>query len=1123
MRGEDHPLAPRRAGLEGSSNVTVNTPAIVVALGVMLMSLPSLRMAVSREARASSGSQSPSRAGLTADDRDRVRAMLRDGRYAEAEAAARKILADVEAHAGRDGLDTALVLDLLVECLWRGGSPESQEATVLAERAVQIKEKTLGPRHLELARSLQNQAALFRMTARYEEAKPLYERAVTITEKSLGAEHPDMARPVYNLACLLMDMSRFSEAKPLFARALRLTEKTLGPDHLNVAVILNAYANLLTVTGDYAAAKSGYERVVSIREKGLGPEHHEVASSLNNLAYLLWNMGDFTGARSQYERALAGREAVLGAEHPLVAQTLHNLGRLMLDTGDYREAGVLFERALVIRETVLGTQHPEVADTLESLGVLAQVRGDRDHARALHERSLRIREASLGSGSSDVASSLDSLAGLLWEGGGRQKARELAERALAVREKTLGASHPEVAESLRNLARFLEGAEPSERAASLYVRALAIQEGALGPRHPAVAVTLVDYAGLLAAAGQASRAFDLALQAEAVSREHIRLTVRTLAERQALRYLAVKAAGLDLVLSLAGSDLRTTDGVAGRAWDSLIRSRALVLDEMAARHAVAEPSRDQGIAHLVQDVSTTRERLAHLVVRGATREHAEGYRRLLDEARNEAERAERALAEKSLGFREALDKQRVGLKEVAASLPPRSAVVAFALHDGADAGVSHPGYLAFILPTGGQRPRLVPLGPASEIGDLVSRWRRIVTRGAAMESRKQQPDETDHRAAGKALRQRIWDPLAGSLGSPDRVFIVPDGVLHLLDFSALPVGDSGYLVESGPLIHYLSAERDLVYLGAPGRRGVGLLAVGGPAFDAVSSVAALERSGDSSRHREEDHAQRGASRGEQSGCGRFASHRFEPLPASASEAEYVASAWKRSGLMTNAANRVPAETDFTSLAEVMLLQGVEASEAAIKEMAPGRRVLHLATHGFFLAGECNSGLMPSRGIGGLALAPADRALVPRVENPLLLSGLALGGANHRADAGPEEEDGILTAEEIAALPLAGVEWAVLSGCDTGLGEVNAGEGVLGLRRAFHIAGARTVIMSLWAVGDEPARDWMQELYSARLIDRLDTPQAVRRANLTMLRRLREQGSEPHPLRWAGFVAAGDWR
>jgi CHAT domain-containing protein len=178
----------------------------------------------------------------------------------------------------------------------------------------------------------------------------------------------------------------------------------------------------------------------------------------------------------------------------------------------------------------------------------------------------------------------------------------------------------------------------------------------------------------------------------------------------------------------------------------------------------------------------------------------------------------------------------------------------------------------------------------------------------------------------------------------------------------------------------------------------------------------------------------------------------------------------------------------------------------------------VATHGFFLTDACQPAGGPStRGVGGLTGERPRQA-----ENPLLLSGLALAGANRRAVA-PDEDDGILTAEEVAALDLSGVEWAVLSACDTGVGEVKAGEGVFGLRRAFQIAGARSIIMSLWSVEDQSTRAWMRALYAARFERNRSTADAVHEASAALLRDRRSKGLGTHPFYWAAFVAAGDWR
>jgi CHAT domain-containing protein len=218
----------------------------------------------------------------------------------------------------------------------------------------------------------------------------------------------------------------------------------------------------------------------------------------------------------------------------------------------------------------------------------------------------------------------------------------------------------------------------------------------------------------------------------------------------------------------------------------------------------------------------------------------------------------------------------------------------------------------------------------------------------------------------------------------------------------------------------------------------------------------------------------------------------------------------------------------TAPAAVRLLTGSDASEDAFKRMAPGNTILHLATHAFFLDGECPSGLAGTRGIGQLIPETADEeeadtAIIPKPTNPLLLSGLALAGANRRDTASPDEEDGILTALEIAALDLSGVRWAILSACETGTGEFLNGEGIFGLRRAFQIAGVRTLVTSLWSVKDETTREWMNAFYHASTDENQTTVDAVRNASLRILRDRRSRGEDAHPFYWAAFVASGDWR
>jgi len=276
----------------------------------------------------------------------------------------------------------------------------------------------------------------------------------------------------------------------------------------------------------------------------------------------------------------------------------------------------------------------------------------------------------------------------------------------------------------------------------------------------------------------------------------------------------------------------------------------------------------------------------------------------------------------------------------------------------------------------------------------------------------------------------------------------------------------------------------------------GLLALGSPAFDDTGAFAALKPEAGGGLPQ----AAGETFRGNRSACEPFESMRFAPLPASAREAQEIAGLWKK-----NAEG-------------VRHLSGSAATEGAFKRDATGKRVLHVATHGFFLDSRCGSALEASE-----PETPAGPPAAVSRENPMLLSGLVLAGANHRGAAGDGEEDGILTAEEISAMDLKGVDWAVLSACDTGIGAVRAGEGVFGLRRAFQVAGVRTIIMSLWAVEDQSARRWMTTLYEARFVKGLNTAQAVHQTGLSILSDRRARGQSTHPFYWAGFVAAGDWR
>jgi CHAT domain-containing protein len=239
----------------------------------------------------------------------------------------------------------------------------------------------------------------------------------------------------------------------------------------------------------------------------------------------------------------------------------------------------------------------------------------------------------------------------------------------------------------------------------------------------------------------------------------------------------------------------------------------------------------------------------------------------------------------------------------------------------------------------------------------------------------------------------------------------------------------------------------------------------------------------------------GASRS--AGCGPESVGKFEKLDGTGPEVEAVRKAVGKE--------------------KTLVLKSGEATEDEFKKSAPGKKVIHLATHGFFAGGKCKSATVDDgKQRHGLMM---EKAQVTGF-NPMVLSGVVFAGVNAKRGA-ITGDDGILTAEEVAGMDMRGTELVVLSACETGLGEVKNGEGVMGLRRAFALAGAKSLVMSLWKVPDDETKELMTEFYVQLAKDpTLAKPAALRNAQLKLIAAKRKKEGEAHPWLWAGFIAAG---
>ncbi|HET9253117.1 MAG TPA: CHAT domain-containing tetratricopeptide repeat protein [Candidatus Eisenbacteria bacterium] len=857
----------------------------------------------------------------------------------------------------------------------------------------------------------------------------------------------------------------------------------------------------LLENGDTDGALALYERELARARASLSPEHPELAARHERLGAVAWTAGDYERARTELEAALLLHERAGEHDSTAIAGVLGLLGSIVLEQGDPPAAVRLHERALDLVEPA-SPSGPATAAALERLGASLAASGKHQEARTHHLRALAIREAS--GDSLGVASCLQHVALEAVRAGDAAAARAAFLRARSILNDGASPDHPGVAVSVSGLAALARADGDLDRARAHDREAVAIRRRALGSEHPLLAEALVAYAGSLIRTGHSADAVDAALEAEGIRRDHLRSIVRSVPESQALRYEARLASGIGAAVA---ASIRTWDStVVERVWDAVTRSRALVLDGMASRHRWTQLRADSAILALASDAARARQGIARLSARGPDGMDPRAYRATLERLKATREDLERKLLARRPDAVVDLKRDGAGIADVRQALPAGGGIVSLVRYldpatspqptagPGAAAGDGSPGrsspgtwsYAAFVTSGASSHGRVVPLGDAEELDSLVATWRRAMTvRGRETGGASDGAAPSAERL-GSILRQRLWDPVRPHLAGAERVIFVPDGSFHLVNPMALPLDGGRYLVEEGPTFQILSSERDLIGPARPAAPGTGFLAVADPDFDAPRrSMSALDPVRQRDPQRERDPGPRDGADPVYRGSGPCAAASapgvWPPLPGSAREVEEIARLWeRRHGGATH------------------VFRDAAATEGAVQKHAPGKRAIHLATHGFF-EGSCEG------------------------ENPLLSTGLVLAGANRAAAdsaEGMSTEDGLLTADEISGMDLAGLESVVLSGCDTGVGVVRAGEGVFGLRRAFEIAGAQSLVLTLWPVTDRDAGDWTVRFYEARLVKGLDTASAARDASRRVLEQQRAAGQAIDPFPWGAFIAAG---
>ena len=904
-----------------------------------------------------------------------------------------------------------------------------------------------------------------------QEAIKVIEAAEKTAFSAFGNIHPAYATCLFQHGKTFFKMRLYDEAEPYYLEALRLRKDILGESHPDYYKNLSSIGSLYSDMGQWMNAEKYFLEAKYIIEKNSGKEHADYTVVVQNLGLLYMQKGEFGKAEICLFEVKQIKEKIYGKVHNEYASILNTIGVLYFEMLEYGKAESYFLEALAIFEQNLGKKHLNYAGSITNLGIFYRKTGQYEKSLARLLEAAEIREEQLGKDHPEYAASLLSVGNVYANLKQNDKAEAHFLEAKEILKKNKFKSALLYSNALNNLGTFYRSLDRFPDSETYLLEARDVRKKNLGIYHPSYSNALENLTKLYFKTGDDQKAKPILLEWNQLNQQAYLSRMVFQSETELSKYAQDNVWKYNVSLSLAKQYAYADLAYLSSAWDQLIFIKGLVLNNTRSFKALLSTTPDslKNIQNLWQN--SQRQLMAEYVKPNPNQKD-------IREMEQRADSLEKVLVRSLTGFADV--RREVRWQDIKSKLAPREAVVEFvhfefynSLYESSDSIF----YGAFLLLPHDTIPRFFPLFEQRQLEALLPK--------------------SDNRAGintfynNPALYQLVWASIEKVLSGLKTIYYSPSGLLHRLNIAALRTPATTTLGDRYQFVQ-LGSTRQLVI---PSETAAGTAAAtlfGGIQYnmDSVEMARAnttlfAARSGNTrgdATALPEDSTLRG-------GAWRY-------LPGTEREVLALEPLLQTAGLSTTL------RMDFDASEEVFKAIGQTDGSGS-------PRVLHLATHGFFFPDPKTAGSQVSS--TGSDREPVYR----RADNPMLRAGLVLAGANHAWQGNPPlagMDDGILTAYEISQMNLRNTELVVLSACETGLGDIRGKEGVYGLQRAFKIAGARYLIMSLWKVPDEQTGELMQIFYRKWLVEKQPIPQAFRAAQQDMQTK---HPDDPHA--WAGFV------
>jgi len=862
-------------------------------------------------------------------------------------------------------------------------------------------------------------------------------------------------------------------------KALSLRKEILGENHKDYSLTLAVLANLYDNMGNYSVAETLYKKTLQIQKNVFGENHIEYASSLNSLANLYYNITNYSAAKPLYIESLKIRKEILGEKSPAYANTLYNLAILYKTMGNYSIAEPLYQQALKIRKEVLGEKHPDYALSLNSLAILHWDMKNYSKSETYYKQALQIQKESLGEKHPDYITYLANLATLYMKMGNYANAKIILNKVLQVRKETVGEKHLEYAANLDYLGLLYEKIGNYATAEVLFKAALVIYKEELGlgvRQYP-------DYFNSLnnmAINYQIQEQNDLSLLYRVELQNNIKSIVNdnfsSLSEKEKTDFLNNN---INPYNKYFNSFAITQTNLNAQLYDLQLFSKGILLNSVQKIKNRILNSKDSALIQEYESWNSLKISIAKY--QQMSKEDFKKTGLNLDSLENLTNDMEKALSRKSESFAKISDKKTPTWKDIQKKLKKNEAAIEivrvnkfgvqkivtdttdFQYKDSLKEFPKYPlygltdtvYYAALIIKKKSKQPELVLLTNGNELENQAFRKYR---------------NKALYKLDDKESYQKYWLPIQEKLQKIKKVYFSPDGIYNQINLNILQNPKSQkYILDELEIQQITNTKEILAFQKAlPVGEGLGganfkASLFGRPAYDmdSVSYLANVEIGKETANNAYVLRDIRDLRKGS-----------FSDLLGTEKEIQIIDSLLKTKNIKT----------------EKHLL--AQATEQKIKDLE-NPTILHIATHGFFIADSTT-------------------------KNPMLNSGILLAGVSnyYRSENKPDTDDGILTASEAQNLHLDNTDLVVLSACETGLGEIRNGEGVYGLQRAFKAAGAKSILMSHWKVDDQVTQELMTKFYQnwLEIGDK-------RKAFKVTQAQIREKYKNPYF--WGAFVLVGE--